>query len=164
MINNAFKYKIWADKRALQAIGSVNKLRFQDSYKFLLQQVNHMIIVEDLFKSRLTNEFTPHNSTNTDIVPELSELTDRLSESGKWYLSYVSTLDKLNLEDLISFKFADGKFGSMRKGEMLFHILNHGSYHRGSIANALDLADVPHPIDGYGIYIHEKEPERREQT
>ena len=47
--------------------------------------------------------------------------------------------------------------------EILFHIVNHGSYHRGNIAHALDLACVPHPVDGYGIYIHEEEPQRRER-
>jgi len=52
----------------------------------------------------------------------------------------------------------------MNVEEMLFHILNHGSYHRGSIAHALDIANVPHPIDGYCAYIHEAEPDRREQT
>ncbi len=61
------------------------------------------------------------------------------------------------------FTFADGKYGSMSVEEILFHIINHGSYHRGSIAHALDLAAVAHPVDGYAIYIHEKEPGRREQ-
>ncbi len=42
------------------------------------------------------------------------------------------------------------------------HISNHGSYHRGNIAYALDLAAIAHPVDGYGIYIHEKEPQRRD--
>jgi len=48
--------------------------------------------------------------------------------------------------------------------EILFHIVNYGSYHRGLIAHALDLAGVAHPADGYGIYIHEKSPERRNET
>ena len=46
--------------------------------------------------------------------------------------------------------------------EILFHVLSHGSYHRGNIAHALDLAMIPHPVDGYGAFIHEREPERRE--
>jgi len=164
IIVDAFEYKIWADQRTVQAVANVNKSAFSGSYKFFLQQINHMIIVEDLFKARLTNQRTPHENTNTDIVPEFSVLTDRLSESGQWYLSYASNLDKLNLEDFILFTFADGKPGSMSVAEILFHIINHSSYHRGSIAHALDLTNVPHPVDGYGIYIHEKEPKRREQT
>lgn len=162
MFIQTFNYKIWADDRTLDAIDSINKDCFPDSYSFTLQQINHMVIVEELFKSRLTNDSAPHRTTNTDVVPAFDELNQRLKESGNWYRNYVSDLE--NGEELISFKFADGKLGKMSVEEILFHIVNHGSYHRGNIAHALDLASVPHPIDGYGIYIHEKEPERRERT
>ena len=155
----SFNYKKWADERTLRAIENVDKNAFPDSYAFTLRQLNHMVIVEELFKSRLTNESTPHESTNTELVPEFAELERRFLASCEWFSSYVSSLE--NGEEQISFTFADGRRGMMTVQEMLFHIVNHGSYHRGNIAHALDLASVPHPIDGYGIYIHEKEPERR---
>jgi uncharacterized damage-inducible protein DinB len=93
-------------------------------------------------------------------VPGFEELENRLRESTEWFVSYVSEFE--NGEEQIAFVFADGKRGMLNVEEILFHILNHGSYHRGNIAHALDLASVPHPIDGYGIYIHEIEPARRE--
>ncbi len=120
-----------------------------------------MVIVEEIFKSRLTKNPVLHESTNSEVVPEFCELKRRLMESGKWYQGYVSELDEEYEQAVLSFSFVDGRTGSMSVEEILFHIINHGSYHRGSIAHALDLATVPHPADGYGIYIHEKEPERR---
>lgn len=162
MFIEAYNYKIWADNRTLRAIETIDKESFSDSYAFALQQINHVVIVEELFRSRLTNSPARHKSTNSDVVPFFDELEHRLIESGNWYINYVSDLKKV--EELISFKFADGKRGTMSIEEILFHIVNHGSYHRGNIAHALDLAFVPHPIDGYGIYIHEKQPERRKET
>lgn len=159
MFIQAFKYKKWADQRTLRAIENIDREAYPDSYAFTLQQLNHMVIVEELFHSRLTNNATSHESTNTEEIPELDELERRLMSSCDWYTSYVSNLE--NEEKQLSFTFADGKHGMMTLEEILFHIVNHGSYHRGNIAHALDLASVPHPIDGYGIYIHEKEPERR---
>jgi uncharacterized damage-inducible protein DinB len=159
MLKQAYDYKRWADERTLRAIESINKDEFPDSYAFALQQINHMVIVEELFRSRLTNNSPPHTSTNTDIVPGFEDLENRLRESTDWFVSYVSELE--NGEEQIAFVFADGKRGMLNVEKILFHILNHGSYHRGNIAHALDLASVPHPIDGYGIYIHEIEPARR---
>ena len=156
----AFQYKRWADERTLDSVACIDNSLFPDSLAFALQQLNHMVIVEELFKSRLTGAPTPHASTNTLTVPAFGELKERLSESADWYEGYVSLLE--NAEEQISFVFADGQHGRLSVNEILFHIVNHGSYHRGNIAHALDLASVPHPIDGYGIYIHEKEPERRE--
>lgn len=159
MFTQAFNYKRWADERTLRAVENINRNAFPDSYAFALQQLNHMVIVEELFNSRLTNNSAPHGSTNTEVVPDLAELKGRLLASCDWYSSYVSSLE--NIDKQISFTFADGRRGMMTVQEILFHIVNHGSYHRGNIAHALDLASVPHPIDGYGMYIHEREPERR---
>ena len=159
MYIQAFSYKMWADERILAAIKAIDRNTFSEPYSFALQQINHIVIVEELFQSRLTNRPAPHCSTNTDVVPAFSELSKRLIDSGSWYLDFVPTYQ--SGEKAISFTFADGQRGRMTVDEILFHVLNHGAYHRGNIAHALDLASVPHPIDGYGIYIHEKEPERR---
>jgi len=155
----AFNYKRWADERTLRALENVDRDAFPDSYAFALQQLNHMVIVEELFKSRLTEGPTPHRSTNSEVVPEFDELSRRLMASCDWYAIYLFRHE--NEKKQISFIFADGRRGMMTVEEILFHVVNHGSYHRGNIARALDLASVPHPIDGYGIYIHEKEPGRR---
>ncbi len=160
MYIQALNYKKWADERTLRAIELIDKSAFPDTYAFVLQQLNHMIIVEELFNSRLTSQPAPHESTNSELVPEFPELERRLLASCDWYSSFASNLK--NTEEKVIFAFADGKRGMMTAQEILFHIINHGSYHRGSIAHSLDMASVPHPVDGYGIYIHETEPERRE--
>ncbi len=160
MLDQAFGFKRWADERTLDAVARIDKVSHSDSYAFTLQQLNHIVIVEELFRSRLLTEAPPHSSTNTDLVPDLPELTSRLSSSNDWYADYVASIE--NPDKRVTFAFADGRRGAMSIHEILFHILTHGSYHRGNIAHALDLAGVPHPGDGYGIYIHEKEPSRRE--
>jgi len=157
-----FKYKIWADKRALEAIQRVDSDTYAQALSFLCQQVNHMVIVEELFRSRLEGLPAPHASTNTSDIPQLDELTSRLLASGNWYLGFIENVE--NGDRPIHFTFADGKPGLMTVDEILFHVVNHGSYHRGNIARALDQAGVPHPIDGYGAFIHEAEPERRHNS
>ena len=101
MLIQVFEYKKWADERTLNAIERVDKQLFPSSYSFVLQQLNHMIIVEDLFKSRLANSIAPHNSTNTDLVPDIAELKRRLLASGQWYLGYASEL--VNTKRAIAF-------------------------------------------------------------
>ena len=163
MIIRAFNYKIWADELTLRAIDHIDNPTFCDSYKFIVQQINHIVMVKELFKSRLTGSPVPHQNTNSYIVPKLDELKGRPKESNKWYQRYISDVDDETKLAVLPFTFADGRSGSMSVEEILFHIVNHSSYHRGAIAHALDLADVSHPSDGYGIYVHEKEPVRRLQ-
>ena len=86
-----------------------------------LQQLNHMVIVE--------------------------ELKQRLCDATFWYINYVQKLEQEEKGRVVLFTFVDGKCGAMTCLEILFHIINHGTYHRGAISHALDLADVPHPAD-----------------
>jgi len=160
MFVNAYQFKRWADERTLRAIETIDKISYPDAYSFVLQQINHMVIVEELFISRLAGKPAPHESTNTKVVPDFKELDTRLMASNDWYRVYI--FNSNNLDQQISFTFADGKNGMMTVQEILFHIVSHASYHRGNIAHSLDLASVSHPIDGYGIFLHAIEPERRE--
>ncbi len=162
MIVEGIKFKQWADQRTLAAIEQVDSEAFPREYAFMLQQINHMVIVQDLFQARLTDSPVPHKHTNSEIVPAFEALNERLIASGQWYRDYANTLNNEAGQRAIAFTFADGKAGKLSVEEILFHIVSHSSYHRGSIANALDQVGVPHPVDGYGIYIHDQEPARRQ--
>ncbi len=161
MLQQMFAYKGWSDNRIFEAITKLDIAVFSDTYSFVLQQLNHLVIVEELFKARLLNKRQPHPNTNSEVVPSLDDLLTRLDRSRQWYCEYIEKLPQSELERQLSFTFVDGKKGCMSISEILFHIVNHASYHRGSIAHALDLAGVAHPSDSYNIFIHSTEPERR---
>lgn len=55
MLNQTFDYKRWADERTLRAIEEIDRNLFPDAYSFTLQQINHIVIVEELFRSRLVS-------------------------------------------------------------------------------------------------------------
>ncbi|WP_271103301.1 DinB family protein [Pseudomonas tohonis] len=162
MLTKAFQYKCWADRRALEAIGLIDAARFPESLAFTLQQLNHMVIVEDLFRARLTGAAEPHAATNSDAVPDYPTLKRRLLASGQWYAEAVARLAAADAAQEIGFRFTDGRTGRLSREEMFFHVLNHGTYHRGNIAHALDLVGVAHPADTYTVFVHATEPARRE--
>ena len=67
-----------------------------------------------------------------------------------------------DLQQQVRFTFVDGKKGSMSREEVLYHLINHGTYHRGAIGHALDLANTTRPADTYTVFVHAAEPGRRE--
>lgn len=162
MLTRAFEYKSWSDRRTLDAIALIDPERFPEERAFALQQLNHMAIVEDLFRARLQGVADPHPATNTEMVPGYEELKARLLTSGQWYAEQIAALTPERAREVIRFRFTDGRTGSLTCEEMFFHILNHATYHRGSIARALDQAGVAHPADTYTVFVHAIEPERRE--
>lgn len=163
MLLAEYRYKCWADERTLLAASYIDEEAYPQQYAFICQQLNHMVMVEELFKARLLDSPLPHESTNSTLVPDLDEIAQRLSLSNQWYQMFVAEVAQDLAKSVLPITFADGQAGRMSVGEILFHIVNHGSYHRGSIAHALDLAGVAHPSDGYALFAHQLEPARRVQ-
>ena len=161
-LDDLLGYKAWADRRTLDAVAAIDARGFPSSLAFCRQQLNHMVTVEELFRARLLAEPDPHSATNAEPVPELAELDRRLTASNEWLLGFASTLDPVRLAQPVHFQFVDGRRGTLTRREVLFHLVNHGTYHRGAIGHALDLARAPRPADTYTVYIHAREPGRRE--
>lgn len=164
LFDDAFAYKRWAMQRTLEAIRAVDARAFPASVAFARQQLNHIVIVEELFRARLLGEAPPHAATNSARVPALEALAMRLEASDQWYAAHLAALAPAQWDQALRFRFADGRDGCMTRREILFHVLNHATYHRGAIGHALDLAGVPHPADTYTVFIHQAQPQRRAGT
>jgi|SRR6185369_3660254 len=160
-ILNMLRYKQWADNRALAAVARIDSERFPSEIAFALQQLNHMVRVEEVFRARLLGKTEPHLTSNSDVVPALEELGKRLTESNDWLQTYAKSFSEEQLVDQIHFHFLDGKRGTMTREEVFFHLVNHGTYHRGAVGHALDLAGNIRPADTYTVFIHSAEPGRR---
>lgn len=164
MLVDAYRYKTWADQRTLQAVA---ELASGDpgaaALAFMCQQLNHMVIVEELFRARLLGEAVPHSATNTEVVPPFEALQQRLVASNAWAVGYLAGLDAEALAQPVTFRFADGQYGRLSRQEVLFHLVNHATYHRGAIGHALDLAGGKRPADTYTVFIHGAEPHRRQR-
>lgn len=160
-LNTPLKYKAWADRRTLDAVASIDVVVGVSQFEFARQQLNHMVRVEELFRARLTGTSEPHKTTNSAEVPNLASLDSRLTESNLWLQEYASKLSEEERQEQIRFTFTDGKTGMMSREEMLYHLINHGTYHRGAIGHALDLAKAERPADTYTVFVHATEPTRR---
>jgi len=161
LLQTPLKYKAWADRRTLDAVAQIEDPNPQETLAFVCQQLNHMVRVEELFRARLIGTSDPHASTNTEELPQLGELDRRLMASNQWLQDYVDTLRPDQADDRIRFTFVDGRNGMLTREEVIYHLINHGTYHRGAIGHALDLAGAPRPADTYTVFVHAAEPERR---
>ena len=91
-LHTPLKYKAWADGRTLDAVAQIDRHIHTAQFQFALQQLNHMVRVEELFRARLSGTAEPHDSTNTPRLPELDELALRLDESNHWLQDYANGL------------------------------------------------------------------------
>ena len=56
-------------------------------------------------------------------------------EIDAWYVRWSETLTEDALREKVSFTFVGGGEGVMSRGEILLHVVNHTTYHRGFVAD-----------------------------
>jgi uncharacterized damage-inducible protein DinB len=161
LLADALRYKAWADRRICAAVTQLTGDANPSTMAFVCQQLNHMVRVEELFRARLAGTPEPHTSTNTTLVEPFKALEARLVSSNQWLLNYIGTATRAQLKALRHFMFTDGQRGTLSCAEILFHLINHGSYHRGAIGHALAAAGAHRPADTYTVFIHAEQPARR---
>src|SRR4051812_21041757 len=133
------RYKAWADRLIFAAVaalpeGEATKPR-QSVFKSLLHTLNHVCVIDRIFQAHLEGRKHGYTARNTESHPPLTELWQLQQQMDAWYVSYSDGLTDAALGEKISFEFVGGGQGLMTRGEILLHLVNHTTYHRGFVAD-----------------------------
>jgi uncharacterized damage-inducible protein DinB len=126
-----------------------------------IRTMNHIYVVDRLFRARLGDEPAPFDATNTPATPTLAQLRDDVAATDAWYQDYFARIAPPDLAETLEFTFTDGDVGHMTREEILMHVLVHGGYHRGNVGQVLKSISVAPPRDLYTRFLHQSEPLRR---
>lgn len=134
------RYKSWADEQLLKVLAglSAEQLTTPQPIVFgsLIRTLNHARCMDHVWRCHLLGQ--PHGLSTRNPVkcPDLSELAALMRELNAWFEQYAEQCAHA-LEQKIDFEFIGGGRGSMTRGEILLHVVNHSTYHRGHIADML---------------------------
>lgn len=156
-----FGYKAWANAEILDALARIDASRYPEQRKLAIRLINHTYVVDRIFAAHLDGTRHAFQGTNTPETPTVGELRERVAESDAWYREYAGRVDERALQEPISFTFTDGDGGAMTRGEILFHVLAHGTYHRGNVGMVLAECGIDRPGDSFTRFLHATEPGRR---
>jgi uncharacterized damage-inducible protein DinB len=160
-LQSLFAYKAWANVELFAALHKLPATHAEQLHT-CIRTLNHIYVVDCLFRARLAGESVPFHATNTKETPTLDQLRGDVEVTDAWYVDYASKLTDAALSRVLSFTFADGDAGQMSVEEILLHVSAHGAYHRGNVGQVLKSIDVVPPRDLYTKFLHMAEPQRRQ--
>jgi uncharacterized damage-inducible protein DinB len=161
VLQSLFRHKAWANAELFALLGSLPTQRAEE-LTACLRTLNHVYVVDRIFRAHLCAQPRPYDATNTADTPSLDELGSAVSEIDRWYLGYVADINIDTLSESVAFTFTSGDRGRMSREEILLHVITHGGYHRGNVAQVLKSISVTPPDDPYTLFLHLKEPDRRQ--
>lgn len=159
-LNSLFAFKAWADSELFACLQELPPGSDEPLHR-CLRTLNHVHVVDRIFRALLSGEPRPFDGTNTRETPTLATLQRDVAATDAWFVDYVGALAEPARAEVLAFTFTDGDAGRMSREEILLHVVTHGGYHRGNVGQVLKSISVAPPRDLYTRYLHSSEPERR---
>ena len=151
------RYKAWADDLFLSVVSAVPvsqlKAPFPIIFGSLIRTLNHSYAMDYVWQSHLLGK--PHGLTtrNPDHCPEMDQLATSQRKIDSWYVDYANSITDQKLSELVKFEFIGGRPGSMSRRDILLHVVNHTTYHRGHAADMLYHFNIFPPTTDLPVFL-----------
>ena len=157
-----FAQKSWANGELFEVLSTASPSTHAGPVQTALRLLNHLFVVDRIFRAHLLGEKHGYAATNTTATPELGALKFAVAETDLWFEDYVAGISNASLAESVVFQFTDGDTGRMTREEMLTHVITHGAYHRGNVGQVLKGIEITPPRDLFTKFLHLREPARRQ--
>lgn len=152
-------YKAWANQitfAAVQALPADEATKERPTrYVDMVYTLNHVYVIDRIFQAHLTKQPHSYTARNTPTCPSLAALWDSVQLLDQWYLDYGNSVSEAELLEVVPFQFVDGGPGTMTRSEMILHVVNHGTYHRGLVSDMMYQVPVMPPTNDFTVYLRD---------
>jgi uncharacterized damage-inducible protein DinB len=141
-------YNYWARDRVLDAVAPLPAEQFArdmgSSFGSIRGTLAHVYSAEWVWYSRWMGT-SPTEALALDQFPDVSTLRATWSTLEADIRRLISGLDQAGIGRVHEYRLISGKPGRAVFWQMLQHVVNHGSYHRGQVTTLLRQLGAPPP-------------------
>lgn len=151
-------YKRWADDHLLAALLARPGIEDEPQTALIREVVGHFHVVDRIFQAHLRG--VPHDLTGTRLEQSLSltQLRAEIATVDQWLVGYAQSVGSEALAERLSIRLTDGTAKVFSRAEMLLHLSQHGTYHRGNVGVLMRMLGMELPPDRYIDYVADREP------
>lgn len=159
-VKTMMRYKAWADELFLAKIAQLPEAQLVAPqpiiFGSMLRTLHHSYAMDRVWQAHLLGEEHGYTTRNPDNPPSFDVLHQMQLAMDIWYVSYADALDTEMLSEIVEFEFIGGGGGAMSRGDILIHVVNHTTYHRGHVADMLYHCAVFPPTTDLPVFLREK--------
>jgi uncharacterized damage-inducible protein DinB len=162
MLTSLTRYKKWANERLFAALALVPEEEMLAArpivFGSLLRTLNHVRAMDLVWKGHLEGKAHGFTTRNPDPSPSFAEVRRSQEEVDAWFVQYAEQLAPPAAAEVVEFEFIGGGRGALTRAEMILHCVNHGTYHRGNVAQMLYQAGRTPPTTDLPVFLRETRP------
>ena len=153
------RYNAWANRVMFDAVAALpdgEATRPRTSlFRNMVHTLNHNYVIDRIFQAHLEGRPHGYAARNTAEHPPLAELRRSQQELDRWYIEWAESVPEASLDEKVRFGFVGGGEGAMTRREILQHLVNHTSYHRGFVAQMMYDIPVRPPVTDITVYLRD---------
>jgi uncharacterized damage-inducible protein DinB len=150
------RYKAWADGALLAAVRALPEAELTAPqpivFGSLLRTLHHVQAMDAVWRAHLLGEPHGYATRDPEDCPALDALAARQAELDRWYVDYAEALSD-TADETVAFEFIGGGRGALSRREILLHVVNHATYHRGHVADMLYRFGVAPPTTDLPVFL-----------
>lgn len=151
------RYKAWANRRLYQSLSTLPEAELLAKraivFGSILRTLHHVYAMDQVWQAHLCGKPHSFSTRNPDACPNFAELRDAQQQIDQWYISYTSDLAPDADRDNIDFTFIGGGDGSMSRSDIVLHVVNHATYHRGHIGDMVYQIPAEPPTTDFPVFL-----------
>jgi uncharacterized damage-inducible protein DinB len=150
-------YHYWARDRLLAALEPLTPEQYNrdlaNSFRSIRETVTHVYAAEWAWYERWKGQ-SPTALLPADRFADLAALHKAWTDQERNLRGYIDRLGDGGVSRIIEYKLLSGQAGASPVWQMVQHVVNHASYHRGQITTMLRQigAEPPKPMDLIAYY------------
>jgi uncharacterized damage-inducible protein DinB len=133
-------YHYWARDRLLEAVAPLSSDDYTrdrgSSFKSIRDTVVHIYAAEWAWHSRWTGT-SPTALLTSDAFPDVNAIRTAWIALEAKVRAFVEGEGEAGVSRVFTYKLLSGQDGATTLGEMVQHVVNHASYHRGQVTTML---------------------------
>ena len=153
------RYNAWANRLIFDAVAALPQGEAERERKSLFRNMvhtlNHNYVIDLIWQAHIEGRAHGFTARNTPEHPPLGELWRSQQEIDRWYIEFFEKLSPDDLEREIDFTLIGGNEGRMSRGQMLLHVVNHTTYHRGFVADLFYQVPARPPTTDLPVFLRE---------
>jgi len=152
-----FNYNTWADDILFEAMTQLPAdVLYKETgtlFKSMVGTLNHNYQVDLIWRSHLMEQRHGFTSRRDIIHGRLDDIVAAQRDMNLWWTEWCSSQTSEKLDERVVFNFVSGNRGRMSRRGILYHIINHKTYHRGWIAEMFFESGFVPPENDLSIYL-----------
>ncbi len=133
-------YHYWARNQLLEAIGALTAEQYLkdlgSSFRSVRDTLTHTYAAEVIWYQRWHGE-APAKLLPSDTFGDFAALKSAWIDHERKMRAFVDGLRDADVDRIINFTMLNGGVAASPIGEMVQHVVNHASYHRGQVTTML---------------------------